>query len=83
MKRTCRFYTAIKMMVVNIRGMLTNTEENDSIKDEVINELNNVYEFYPVITANNNTVWCLCFNNEQNLSKCINVYKSIICDGEW
>lgn len=38
------FYTAIKMMVVNIRGMLTNTEENDSIKDEVINELNKFQE---------------------------------------
>lgn len=38
------FYTAIKMMVVNIRGMLTNTEENDSIKNEVINELNKFQE---------------------------------------
>ena len=38
------FYTAIKMMFVNIRGMLTNTEENDSIKDEVINELNKFQE---------------------------------------
>lgn len=38
------FYTAIKMMVVNIRGMLTNAEENDSIKDEVINELNKFQE---------------------------------------
>ena len=38
------FYTAIKMMVVNIRGMLTNTEENDSIKDEVIHELNKFKE---------------------------------------
>lgn len=38
------FYTAIKMMIVNIRGMLTNTEENNSIKEEVIKELNKFKE---------------------------------------
>ena len=44
----------------------------------VINELNNVYEFYPVITANNNTIWCLKFYNKDDLSKCFNTYCSMI-----
>lgn len=33
------FYTSIKMMVSNIRGMLTNDEENNEIKEEIENEL--------------------------------------------
>ena len=33
------FYTSIKMMISNIRGMLTNDEENDDIKEEIENEL--------------------------------------------
>lgn len=38
------FYTAMKMIIENIRGMLTNTEENDEIKEEVIEELNKFKE---------------------------------------
>ena len=33
------FYTSFKMIISNIRSILTNTEENDEIKNEVINEL--------------------------------------------
>ena len=33
------FYTSIKMMISNIRGLLTNDEENDDIKEEIENEL--------------------------------------------
>ncbi|MBR3254671.1 MAG: cation diffusion facilitator family transporter [Clostridia bacterium] len=33
------FYTSIKMMISNIRGMLTNDEENNDIKEEIENEL--------------------------------------------
>ena len=33
------FYTSIKMMISNIRGMLTNDEENNEIKDEIENKL--------------------------------------------
>ena len=33
------FYTSIKMMVFNIRGMLTNDEENDEVKEEIEKEL--------------------------------------------
>ena len=33
------FYTSIKMMVSNIRGMLTNDEGNNDIKEEIENEL--------------------------------------------
>ena len=33
------FYTSIKMIVANIRGMLTNDEENNEIKDEIEKEL--------------------------------------------
>ena len=29
------FYTSIKMMISNIRGMLTNDEENNEIKEEI------------------------------------------------
>lgn len=49
----------------------------------IINELNNLYEFYPVITANNNSVWCMNFNKEKDLNNCINTYISLICDGEY
>ena len=34
------FYTSIKMIISNIRSIMTNTEENDEIKGEVIHELN-------------------------------------------
>ena len=34
------FYTSIKMMISNIRGMLTNDEENNDIKEEIEKELN-------------------------------------------
>ena len=33
------FYTSIKMMVSNIRGMLTNDVENNELKEEIENEL--------------------------------------------
>jgi len=33
------FYTSIKMMISNIRGMLTNDEENNEIKEEIEKEL--------------------------------------------
>ncbi len=33
------FYTSIKMMISNIRGMLTNDEENNEIKEEIENVL--------------------------------------------
>lgn len=33
------FYTSIIMMISNIRGMLTNDEENNDIKEEIENEL--------------------------------------------
>ena len=33
------FYTSIKMIISNIRGILTNDEENNEIKAEIINEL--------------------------------------------
>ena len=33
------FYTSIKMIVANIRGMLTNDEENNEIKNEIEKEL--------------------------------------------
>ena len=35
------FYTSIKMVVSNIRGMLTNDEENNEIKEEIENQLKN------------------------------------------
>ena len=35
------FYTSIKMMISNIRGMLTNDEENNDVKEEIENELKN------------------------------------------
>ena len=38
------FYTSIKMVVSNIRGILTNDEENNEIKEEVTNELSNFKE---------------------------------------
>ena len=38
------FYTSIKMIISNIRSILTNTEENDEIKKEVIYELNKFKE---------------------------------------
>ena len=33
------FYISIKMIIGNIRGILTNDEENNEIKEEIINEL--------------------------------------------
>ena len=33
------FYTSIKMIISNIRGILTNDEENNDIKDEIENEI--------------------------------------------
>lgn len=33
------FYTSIKMIIGNVRGILTNDEENNEIKEEIINEL--------------------------------------------
>lgn len=33
------FYTSIKMIISNIRGMLTNDEENNEIKEKIVNEL--------------------------------------------
>ena len=33
------FYTSINMMICNIRGMLTNDEENNEIKEEIEKEL--------------------------------------------
>lgn len=50
---------------------------------KIINELNNVYEFYPVITSNDNGVWCLRFDNMKDLENCIYTYISLICDGEY
>ncbi len=38
------FYVSIKMMVSNIRGTLTNDEENNEIREEIINELKNIKE---------------------------------------
>lgn len=38
------FYTSIKMIIHNVRGILTNDEENNEIKEEVINELNKFKE---------------------------------------
>ena len=38
------FYTSIKMIIGNIRGILTNDEENDEIKKEIIEELNKFKE---------------------------------------
>lgn len=34
------FYISIKMMISNIRGLLMNDEENNEIKEEIINEIN-------------------------------------------
>lgn len=33
------FYASIKMIIVNVRGVLTNDEENNEIKEEIIKEL--------------------------------------------
>ncbi len=38
------FYVSIKMMVSNVRGTLTNDEENNEIREEIINELKNIKE---------------------------------------
>ena len=49
----------------------------------VINKLNNVYEFYPVITSNKNSVWCMSFDNMKDLENCFNTYCSIIEDKQF
>lgn len=33
------FYTSIKMILSNVRGILTNDEENNEIKEEIVNEI--------------------------------------------
>ena len=33
------FYTATKIIISNIRGILVNDKENEELKDEIINEL--------------------------------------------
>ena len=38
------FYTAIRMIVANIKGILSNTEENDDIKEKIIKELDKYKE---------------------------------------
>lgn len=40
------FYTSIKMIVGNIRGIIINDKENDEIKEEIINELNKFKELH-------------------------------------
>ena len=49
----------------------------------MVNKYNNSYEFYPNITDNTNGTWCLCFDTEKDLNNCLNVYKSLLCEGEW
>ena len=49
----------------------------------IINELTGTYEFYPVITSNNNSIWCMSFDNMKDLENCIYTYISLICDGEY
>ena len=39
------FYTSIKMIIGNIRGILINDEENNEIKEEIIKELDEFKEF--------------------------------------
>ena len=39
------FYTSIKMIINNVRGILVNDEENNDIKEEIINDLANFKEF--------------------------------------
>ena len=36
------FYVSIKMIVSNIRGVLTNDEENNEIREEIVNELKRI-----------------------------------------
>ena len=38
------FYTSIKMIISNVRGILTNDEENNEIKEEIVKELGNFKE---------------------------------------
>ena len=38
------FYTAIRMIVANIKGILSNTEENDDIKEKIVKELDKYKE---------------------------------------
>ena len=38
------FYISIKMIIQNVKGILTNDEENTEVKEEVINELNKFKE---------------------------------------
>ena len=35
------FYTSIKIIIPNIRGILTNDEENNEVKEKIENELKN------------------------------------------
>lgn len=38
------FYTSIKMMISNVRGILTNDEENDELKEEILEHLSKIQE---------------------------------------
>lgn len=40
------FYTSIKMIIQNVRGILTNDEENTELKEEVVNELSKFKELH-------------------------------------
>jgi len=40
------FYTSIKMIISNVRGILTTDEENNEIKEEVVNELQQFKELH-------------------------------------
>ena len=40
------FYTSIKMIIQNVRGILTNDEENTEVKEEVVNELSKFKELH-------------------------------------
>lgn len=40
------FYTSIKMIIQNVRGILTNDEENTELKEEVVNELSEFKELH-------------------------------------
>ncbi len=40
------FYTSIKMIISNIRGILTNDEENNEIREEIVNKLEKFKELH-------------------------------------